>query len=581
MRSARTKQLLILGNRKNRTNDLLRALSARRAVDPEVSTSSAQSTRVIDTRATLSDSTARRTRMYKRLKFVEPKVDTGLRRRRRNTRDSPPPVAVQIESKTEVSEASSSDESRDVSPTHSCEDGSLDEETMDTNNRDDDEFLGPARIRIRKRSVREAREALIILRARPLSPKSVEKFRKALESIRAQRTLVDLSLLRAYNNSNLNEHDQLDSLDDDAESDAEPDRVEDYDPSEQVCEEFVSVWGAVAHESRDLLRREPIANMKEVEHHLLENYPAIRNIFKYYSSLTKPFDENITAAELGSMTLADWMQFVKDCKLIGPHPKHQLVKSSAELLFIRLNWVTDEGGRKVKNQDMSNSDRTLIMPEFMCGILRLAKQCGVHMETLGLTASKFIEEIVCARAHSVDVEEFRTRMRFRSARAVLQKYATEISAVFARYAASEASDRIGAGLETLDFKEFMNLCRALEIVSAHDDGLLAPLAAQHVFALSQLQVVGDDAGEIDSDEFVELISRTAESFFDTFFTAIYNAAAPSADPSSSSSSSSVSPSSTASTPSVLSRALALAHPREIILAHKLAWFLPRLHRALA
>ena len=568
MRSARTKQLLILGNRKNRTNDLLRALSARRAVDPEVSTSSAQSTRVMDTRATLSDSTARRTRMYKRLNFVEPKVDTGLRRRRRNTRESPSPVVVHIESKPEVSEASSSDESRDVSPTHLCEDEILDE-TMDANNGDEDEIFGPPRIRIRKRSVREAREALIILRARPLSPKSVEKFRKALESIRAQRTLVDLSLLRAYNNSKLNEHDQLDSLDDDVKSDAEPDRVEDYDPSEQVCEEFVSVWGAVAHESRDLLRGEPMANMKEVEHHLLENYPAIRNIFKYYSSLTKPFDENITASELGSMTLADWMQFVKDCKLIGPHPKHQLVKSSAELLFIRLNWVTDEGGRKVKNQDMSNSDRTLIMPEFMCGILRLAKQCGVRMETLGLTASKFIEEIVCARAHSVDVEEFRTRMRFRSARAMLQKYATEISTVFARYAASEASDRVGAGLETLDFKEFMNLCRALEIVSAHDDGLLAPLAAQHVFALSQLQVVGDDAGEIDADEFFELISRTAESFFDTFFTAIYNAAAPS------------SPSSTASTPSVLSHALALVHPREIILAHKLAWFLPRLDRALA
>ena len=573
MRSARTKQLLILGNRRNRTNDLLRALSARCAVDPEISTSSAQSTRVMDTRATLSDSTARRTRMYKRLNFVEPKVDTGLRRRRRNTRESPPPVVVHIESKPEASEASSIDESRDVSPTHSCEDESLDE-TMDANNKDEDEIFGPPRIRIRKRSVREAREALIILRARPLSPKSVEKFRKALESIRAQRTLVDLSLLRAYNNSNLNEHGQLDSLDDDVKSDAEPDRVEDYDPSEQVCEEFVSVWGAVAHESRDLLRGEPMASMKEVEHHLLENYPAIRNIFKYYSSLTKPFDENITASELGSMTLADWMQFVKDCKLIGPHPKHQLVKSSAELLFIRLNWVTDEGGRKVKNQDMSNSDRTLIMPEFMCGILRLAKQCGVHMETLGLTASKFIEEIVCARAHSVDVEEFRTRMRFRSARAMLQKYATEISTVFARYAASEASDRVGAGLETLDFKEFMNLCRALEIVSAHDDGLLAPLAAQHVFALSQLQVVGDDAGEIDADEFFELISRTAESFFDTFFTAIYNAAAPSAPPTSS-------PSSTASTPSVLSHALALVHPREIILAHKLAWFLPRLDRALA
>ena len=545
MQSARTKQLLIIGNRRNRTNDLLRALSARRVVDPGLTGGASG-------RALGAHSFLRTAQMYKRLKSVEPKVDTGLRRRRRVPRDSSPRTVASVEDGHFISEPSIDDVSVvEASVDVPCtSDDNVDDDSMD--DLDDDESA-PTRSRIRTRCVRDAREALITLHERPLSPKSVAKFNKALDSIRAQRALVDLSMLREYRLLNKRKEERVEE--NGPEPEAEVDRIEDYDPSDQICGEFVSVWDAVAHESQDLLRREPMASMEDVEHHLLEHYPAIRNIFKYYSSLTKPFDENITAAELGSMSLGDWMQFVKDCKLIGSHPKRQLVKSSAELLFIRLNWVTDDRGRKVKNQDVSNSDRTLIMPEFMCGILRLAKQCGERMENLGLMASKFIEEVVCARAHSVDVEEFRTRMRFRSARAVLETYSTEISSVFARYAASQANDRVGAGLETLDFKEFMNLCRALNIVSTTDEQSLTPIAAQHAFALSQLQVVGEDAGEIDADEFIELISRAAESFFDCFFAVVYQNADRDAES---------------------FGASAFVHPRDVALAHKLAWFFPRL-----
>lgn len=57
--------------------------------------------------------------------------------------------------------------------------------------------------------------------------------------------------------------------------------------------------------------------MKEVEKYLFEYYLVIWNIFKYYLSMMKFFDENIIVVELGSMTLSDWMTFVKDCKFIG------------------------------------------------------------------------------------------------------------------------------------------------------------------------------------------------------------------------------------------------------------------------
>ena len=562
MQSARTKQLLILGHRKNRTNDLLRELSARRECDPQL----------LLRRENLSgerDSSGGRRwkRTRERLKSVTAKVDTGLHRKR----FTPSAPREALLPRVVVEPAAP------ASPEHSFEGarGETESSTSTSDNGDISAFADdgddlelPPRTRVRSKCARDAREALEVLRSRPLSPRSVEKFRGALELMRAQRALIEAELLRANASNRLDESANGAGIDDEG-SESEVDAVEDYDPTEQISEEFGSVFGAVAHESRDLLKREAGGtNMKEVEKHLLEHYPAIRNIFKYYSSMTKPFDENITAAELGSMTLSDWMTFVKDCKLIGPHPRHQLVKSSAELLFIRLNWVTDDRGRKVKNRDLSNSDRTLIMPEFICGILRLAKQCGVRMDNFGLTASRFIKDIVYPRAHSVDVEEFRTRMRFRSARAALDAFQADIRSVFVRYAAAEAKSAIGGGLETMDLKELMQLCRNIDIVTFNDADhhLLSPLAVQHAFALSQLQVVGDDAGEIDADEFIELIARLAENFFDVYFTAIANAESARLH--------------RVSHPGENVLALAPA-PRvdDVALAPKLRWFLPRLAAA--
>ena len=134
-----------------------------------------------------------------------------------------------------------------------------------------------------------------------------------------------------------------------------------------------------------------------------------------------------------------------------------------------------------------------------------------------------------------------------------------------RYAAAEAKSAIGGGLETMDLKELMQLCRNIDIVTFNDADhhLLSPLAVQHAFALSQLQVVGDDAGEIDADEFIELIARLAENFFDVYFTAIANAESARLH--------------RVSHPGENVLALAPA-PRvdDVALAPKLRWFLPRL-----
>lgn len=512
MQSARTKQLIILGNRKNRTNDLLRELSAQRARESDASTPGRTSGRLAQAGALETKHWAR---MQKRLKSVQSKVDTGLRRnkaKKSTKHESRPKLAVRVAT-SEDGQSSSVPEKNTRKPPPR-----IVVEDADESDSEEDMTL-PPRLRIRRKCGRDARKALTTLRKKPLSPMSTQHFRDALENFLSQRTLVQ-PLLQISRGSKENDIGQPKASD---ELEVTIDRLEEsYDPHEQLGEEFVSVWGAVAHESKDLLRREPVGtSMKTLGKHLFEHYAAIRNIFKYYSSMTKPFDENITAAELGSMTLADWMTFCRDCKLIGPHPKHQLVKSSAELLFIRLNWVTDDNGRKVKNQDASNSDRSLIMPEFLCGILRLAKQCGERMDNLAHTSAKFIREVVCERANSVDVEKFRMRMRFHRAQAAIRDYETEIKAAFVKYAAAEVNDRIGAGLTTMDLKELMSLCRRLGIVASTDEDrhLLAPLVVQQLFALSQLQVVGEDAGEIDEDEFVELISRIAEAFFNCHFTA--------------------------------------------------------------
>jgi len=546
MQSARTKQLLILGNRRNRTNDLLRELS---------STASQRS-------ASSASSKKRTGSTRERLRRIEPKVDTGLRRRRVNvlpndsasTSRAASPVQVRL-----------SGPRRDVSPEAkqpSQETVARQRDVIDDIDEVDEENL-PVRIKIRKKSVRDARDALVVLCRRPLSPRSVQKFRAAIETIHAQRTLIEDGLLRQY----IDEVEKCSSEGELESRTSEIDAVEDYDPAEQIVEEFGSVFGAVAHESRDLLRREKgETTAKDLEKQLLDHYPTIRNIFKFYSSMTKPFDENITAAELGSMALGDWMTFVKDCKLIGPHPKHQMVKSSAELVFIRLNWVTDERGRKVKNQDVSNSDRTLIMPEFICGVLRLAKQCGVQMGNLALTVNHFINDVICKRAHSVDVEDFRKRMRLRSVRAAIIDFQEEIRAVFIKYAAAEAKTAVGGGLESMDLKELMQLCRRMQIVSFNDADrhLLTPLAVQHAFALAQLQVVGEDAGEIDADEFVELISRIAEKFFDVYFSAVESAEMARLKRANLD----ASVASVAALPTLLGE--------EVALAWKLRWFFPRL-----
>jgi len=544
MQSARTKQLIILGNRKNRTNDLLREVSARRSREPQLCPRS---------QTTFDAGCNRWSRARKRLKAVQPKVDTGLRRRRIRSEvnsDQQEPQSLELDETLSTKGASSSASSdriifKDVS--------------IEINDDFCDEEL-PPRTRVRRICARDARKALIVLRERPMSPTYVEKFCVALDAIRAQRAFITAELLlRTKDIAPLEEKTELE-----VDSDQDDDFISDYDPAEQISEEFRSVFGAVAHESRDLLKREE-TSIKQVQRHLLAHYPAIRNIFKYYSSMTKPFDENITAAELGSMTLADWMTFVKDCELVGSNPKRQLVKSSAELLFIRLNWVTDDRGRKVKNQDASNSDRTLIMPEFMCGILRLAKQLGERQENFGLTASHFISKIICKRAHAVDVEEFRTRVRYRSVQRILDEFSGDIQSLFVKYAAAEAKSAVGAGLETMDLKELMQMCRYLKIVSVAEGErhMLTPLAVQHAFALSQLQVVGEDAGEIDAGEFVELIARLAENFFDVYFAAIV--AAEESDRND-----------RLSVVAAATRSTAPAPSARVHLACKLEWFLPRL-----
>ncbi|CEF98091.1 unnamed product [Ostreococcus tauri] len=565
MQSARTKQLLILGSRRNRTNDLLRELSAHKAREskrcPRLRTSS--------TFDSSPGGSAHRRGTRKRLKSVRAKVDTGLHRRKidRAFEDDEPATSSLVESFDKTTEevlsralpCASSRTEPSVEP--EVEPGASDYE-------EENNHQLPMRTRIRRKCARDAREALGVLYERPLSPRSVNKFCVALEMIRAQRALIESDLF--HENVLHEEFGSEDAEKQDEDSVSDVDIVEEYDAMEQMNEEFGSVFGAVAHESKDLLKREMgganKVNLQRLERELIDQYPSIRNIFRYYSSMLCAFDENITAAELGSMTLSDWMTFMKDCKLIGSNSRHQLVKSSAELLFIRLNWVTDDRGRKVKNQDMSNSDRTLIMPEFICGIMRLAKQIGERQDTFGLTVSRFIHDVVCPRAKSIDVEEFRVRMRFRSVQKTLQKHSVEIQNTFVKYAAAEAKSGVGAGLETMDLKELMCLCRHLEIVSFNDVDrhLLSPLAVQHAFALSQLQVVGDDAGEIDSKEFVELISRVAERFFDVYFAAV-------ADAEASLRVRRLIPESIA-----LSSTLAPRTHDEITLAIKLRWFLPRL-----
>jgi len=181
MQGARTKQLLILGNRRNRTNDLLRELS---------STASQRS-------ASSASSKKRMASTRERLRRIEPKVDTGLRRRRVNSLPDDSACTSRAASPVEVR---LSGPRRDVSPKakqSSQETLPRQLDVIDDIDETDEEHL-PVRIKIRKKCVRDARDALKVLCRRPLSPRSVQKFRAALEMIQAQRTLIEDELLRRY-----------------------------------------------------------------------------------------------------------------------------------------------------------------------------------------------------------------------------------------------------------------------------------------------------------------------------------------------------------------------------------------------
>ena len=212
----------------------------------------------------------------------------------------------------------------------------------------------------------------------------------------------------------------------------------------ELQHEFKTVWKDIAHESKDMMNKETHKDaIKSLETELKRMYISARLIFKHYALLTKPFDENIGAAELGSMTLNDWLAFLKDCDLIGANSADEnnkkMLKSSAELLFIRLNWITDASGRKVKNADTAtNSDRSLVITEFCVGILRLAKALRSKKykhEMLSETLARFMKERIIPRAKFVDVEPFRSRMRARRVRKVLEKNNTIITRVCEKYAA--------------------------------------------------------------------------------------------------------------------------------------------------
>ena len=279
------------------------------------------------------------------MKSVRAKVDTGLHRRNidRAFEDDEPATSSLVESFDKTTEEVLS---RALPCASSRTEPSVEPEVEPgaSDNEEENNHQLPTRTHIRRKCARDAREALGVLYERPLSPRSVNKFCVALEMIRAQRALIESDLF--HENVLHEEFGSEDAEKQDEDSVSDVDIVEEYDAMEQMNEEFGSVFGAVAHESKDLFKREMgganKVNLQRLERELIDQYPSIRNIFRYYSSMLCAFDENITAAELGSMTLSDLMTFMKDCKLIGSNSRHQLVKSSAELLFIRLNWVTDD-----------------------------------------------------------------------------------------------------------------------------------------------------------------------------------------------------------------------------------------------
>ena len=70
-------------------------------------------------------------------------------------------------------------------------------------------------------------------------------------------------------------------------------------------------------------------------------------------------------------------------------------------MFIRLNWITDAQGKKVRNADQkNNSDRSLIITEFCVGLLRLAKALRSKRdknEMLSESLAKFMKKRIIPR----------------------------------------------------------------------------------------------------------------------------------------------------------------------------------------
>ena len=406
-------------------------------------------------------------------------------------------------------------------------------------------------------ATRRAKEAVNMLKSDPVSPReNVERYYECIEVLRerrkrAARDAFEKAKSKREERRKRKEEERAAKIaaaalvadgedgedacdgDESAESSDSDEGEEDEETrkilfQKELSYEFKTVWKDIAHESKDMMNKETHRDaIKSLELELRRTYVSARLIFKHYALWTKPFDENIGAAEFGSMTLNDWFAFLKDCDLIGANSvdenNKKMLKSSAELLFIRLNWITDASGRKVKNADTTtNSDRSLVITEFCVGILRLAKALRPKKyknEMLSETLARFMKERIIPRAKFVDVEPFRSRMRARRVLKVLEKNKSLITHVFEKYAAIGTSTSIGAaGLRTIDLNELVGLVKdmvARVVPSQNSGGVHVKfLVVQRCFGLSQKEVLGEDAGEIDREEFDELVGRLAEEFYD-------------------------------------------------------------------
>ena len=533
----RARQLRVFAERKNRTNDFLRQLRATK-------TPAALSSPVNSTRKKEEENKGKKC-TSKWSSKAKAKVDTRRRREKKRELD---------ESKEKKKKKKSVVENV-VVVDHAVEkevEKKIEEEknatTMSLDDDDDDDEREPL-------VTRRAKEAVNMLKSNPVSPReNVERYYECIELLRerrkrAARDAFQKAKSKREERRKRKEEEKAARMaalttaadgdcgdegckdEESAESSDSDEGEEDEETRKKIFEkelqyEFKTTWKDIAHESKDMMNKETQRNaIKSLELELRRAYISARLIFKHYALLTKPFDENIGAAELGSMTLNDWFAFLKDCDLIGANSvdenNKKMLKSSAELLFIRLNWITDASGRKVKNADTTtNSDRSLVITEFCVGILRLAKALRPKKfknEMLSETLARFMKERIIPRAKFVDVEPFRSRMRAKRVRKVLEKNKTLITHVFEKYAAIGTSTSIGAaGLRTIDLNELVGLVKDMVAhVARSQPGVHVKfLVIQRCFGLSQKEVLGEDAGEIDREEFDELVGRLAEEFYD-------------------------------------------------------------------